>query len=108
MDVAALVSWIVTALGGVTLAGIWLADRGPSQHHAGHSRISSGRLGLHFGLAATGLVLWITHLATDDALPGWLALAVLPVVALLGVLMFLTWLAGRGARGFRHPRAQPR
>ena len=97
MDTVALILWVVTAAGGLTMAGIWLANRGPAQHRAGSSRISPGRLGAHFGLAATGLVLWIIHVVTDDDATGWVALALLPLVALIGFLMFMTWLAGRGA-----------
>lgn len=37
------------------------------------------------------------YTASDNAASGWLALAILPVVATLGILMFMTWLAGRGA-----------
>jgi hypothetical protein len=97
MDVAALVLWVATALGGIVMAVMWLAGGGPAQHRDGTSRISPARLGGHAGLAATGLVLWIVYAATDEAVVGWLAFAALPVVALLGVLMLVTWLAVRGA-----------
>lgn len=97
MDVAALVLWVITALGGATLAAIWLTGRGPAQHRAGVARISPYRLGSHFALAATGLILWVVHVVTDNGAPGWIALALLPVVATIGFLMFMTWLAGRGA-----------
>lgn len=97
MDVVALVLWVVTALGGTAMAGIWLAKGGPAQHRGGLSRIAPVRLGAHAALAATGLALWIVGVATDTDAPGWLALALLPVVATIGFLMFMTWLAGRGA-----------
>jgi hypothetical protein len=97
MDVAALVLWVLTALGGATLAALWLAGRGPTPHRAGVTRISPRRLGLHFGLAASGLILWIIHVVTDNDTAGWLALLMLPVVAAIGSLMFMTWFAGRAA-----------
>lgn len=97
MDTFALVLWILTAAGGFTMAGMWLANRGPAQHRDGISRISPARLASHFGLAAAGLVLWIAYVATDNKGPGWVALALLPGVAVLGFLMFMTWLAGRSA-----------
>jgi manganese efflux pump family protein len=93
----ALALWIATATGGAVMAIIWLIGGGPAQHREGHSRISPLRLGGHFGFAALGLLLWITYVVSDEGLPGWLALAVLPVVATLGFLMFMTWLAGRGS-----------
>lgn len=97
MDIAALVLWVMTAVGGLAMAGIWLANRGPAQHADGLSRISPTRLGTHFGLAATGLAVWIGYVATDNVALGWTAFALLPVVGGIGVLMFMTWLAGRGA-----------
>lgn len=97
MDLVALVLWVATALGGIVMATMWVAGHGAAQHREGTSRISPARLGGHAALAAVGLVLWIVHVATDEAVVGWLAFAALPVVALLGVLMFVTWLAGRGA-----------
>jgi hypothetical protein len=97
MDVVALALWIVTAVGGLAMAGIWLINRGPVQHAAGLSRISPMRLGSHFGVAGAGLLLWIGYIATDTRALGWVAFALLPIVAVLGVLMFMTWLAGRGA-----------
>jgi hypothetical protein len=97
MDITALVLWVVTAIGGFTMAGIWLANRGPTQHADGLSRISPTRLATHFGLAALGLVLWIGYVATDTHALGWIAFALLPVVGVVGFLMFMTWLAGRGA-----------
>ncbi|MFL6205120.1 MAG: hypothetical protein ACJ739_07185 [Acidimicrobiales bacterium] len=97
MTVAALVLWIVTAIGGLTMAGTWLAHHGPAEHRSGRARISPARLVAHGGLAAAGLVLWIAHVATDEDALGWLALAILPFVALIGALMYMTWLAGRGA-----------
>jgi hypothetical protein len=97
MKVVALVLWVVTAVGGLTMAGIWLASGGRSQHRAGVSRISPHRLGGHFALAAGGLVLWIAFVATGSKALAWPALVALPVAASLGALMFLTWLGGGGA-----------
>jgi manganese efflux pump family protein len=97
MDVAALVLWAVTAAGGALMTAIWLAGRGPAQHRAGIARISPARLGGHAALAVVGLVLWVVHVSTGSGVAGWLALALLPVVAAIGLLMFMTWLGGRGA-----------
>jgi len=97
VNVAALVLWITTAIGGVTMAGIWVAHGGPSQHRDGASRLSVGRIGLHFVFAAGGLLLWIGHLIGDSTAVGWIAFAALPLAGLVGLLMFLTWLGGRGA-----------
>ena len=97
MTAVALVLWLVTAAGGITMAGIWLAHGGPAQHADGIARIAPNRLGMHAALAATGLVLWIFYAVADATALGWLAFAVLPLVAGYGFLMYLTWVAGRGA-----------
>ena len=108
MELVALVIWIVTAAGGLTMAGIWLSKGGPAQHADGHSRISPSRLAAHFGLAAAGLLLWVAYVATDNKAPGWIAFGLLPVVAVIGFLMFVTWLAGRGAVDDRVTPAEQR
>lgn len=98
MALAALVLWILTAVGGATMAAIWIAGRGPEHHRHGRSRFSVRRLGSHAGLALVGLALWAAFLATESAATGIAALLLLPAVAGLGVLLLLTWLAGRGGR----------
>ena len=97
MNVAALTSWALTAAGGATMATLWLRGGGPAQHRRGGSRISPMRLASHFSLAAIGLVLWIAYTATDEVAFGWIAFALLPIAALIGFFMFMTWIAGRHA-----------
>jgi hypothetical protein len=111
MAIAALVAWIATALGGLTLAGTWLAHRGPAQHRDGHSRLAPKLLASHFGLAAAGLVIWIIATTSDTDGLRWVSLALLPMVAGLGLVMFLKWLGGRGAHagtGEADPPAEQR
>jgi hypothetical protein len=93
VGVAALITWIVTALGGFVLLGTWLSRGG--MREAGASRFPPGLILGHFLLAATGLVLWIVYLATDSETLSWVAFALLLVVALLGFTMAARWLQGR-------------
>lgn len=93
MEIAALVAWIVTALGGFVLLGIWLRQRASAG--AGASRIGPGVITSHFLLAAVGLVLWIVVVATDAAALPWVALALLVVVAVLGFVMVTRWWSDR-------------
>jgi hypothetical protein len=97
MDVAALVAWVITALGGFILLGTWISRGGARQRDAGASRFPPGLIFGHFLLAATGLVLWIVYLAADSAALAWTAFAILVVVALLGFTMFARWLQERRA-----------
>jgi hypothetical protein len=53
---AALITWIVTALGGAVLLGTWLSRGGLRAREAGASRFPPGLIFGHFLLAAAGLV----------------------------------------------------
>jgi hypothetical protein len=97
MGVAALITWIVTALGGIFLLATWLRRGGLREQAVGASRFPPALILGHFLLAAGGLVLWIIYLATDTSGIAWTAFAVLLVVALLGFTMFARWLSGRRA-----------
>jgi hypothetical protein len=52
----------------------------------------------HFGLAATGLVLWIVFVANGSSTLAWIAFGLLLVVALIGFTMFGIWLSQRKRR----------
>src|ERR687887_344541 len=103
MEWIALITWILTAGGGFVLLAQWVARGGHRQGREQGTRIRPPLLFSHFGLAATGLVLWIIYVATDSDALAWIAFAALVVVALLGWTMFAIWLRRRQAR----VRAQP-
>ena len=89
MEWAALIAWVVTAGGGFLLLARWLRHGGMGQKAGGQIRpilILS-----HFGLAATGLVLWIIYVANGSDALAWIAFVILVVVALLGWTMFAIW-----------------
>jgi hypothetical protein len=97
MKWAALIAWIVTAGGGFVLLAIWLA-RGGMRQRAGQRVIRPPLILGHFALAAAGLVVWIIYLVTDSDALGWIALAALGIVALLGFGMFSIWFPQRQQR----------
>ena len=123
MDDAALVAWVLTAGGGLTMAAIWLARGGLRQRDEalelsyGHvadatdigglsdaprrSRLPVWMIATHAAVAALGLALWIYYVGREDeegtgvgAVPP-LTVGVLLVVATLGVLMVRRWRADR-------------
>jgi hypothetical protein len=94
MAVAALVTWLITALGGFWMLGIWLSRGGMSQQRTGTSRFPAPVILGHFLLAAAGLVLWIAFVALHTRVLGWTAFAVLLPVAVLGFVMLVRWLPG--------------
>jgi hypothetical protein len=107
MEWAALIAWVITAGGGFVLLAIWLSRGG--MHQMGGKRIRPPLILTHFGLAATGLVLWIIYIANDSDTLAWIAFVLLLVVALLGFTMFAIWLSQRrpgGAGGSEKPAEQ--
>ena len=98
MEWAALISWIVTALGGFVLLGLWVQNGGMAASREPDRRIKPPLIFTHFGLAATGLVLWLIYVFNDSDTLAWIAFAILVVVALIGWTMFAIWWQRRPVR----------
>jgi hypothetical protein len=92
MDIAALVTWLITALGGFYLLGTWIARGGVRQQRTGTTRFPAPVIFGHFLLAAAGLVVWIIYLFADKTALAWTAFGLLVPVALLGFTMLLRWI----------------
>jgi hypothetical protein len=92
MNVAALIAWLVTALGGFYLLGTWLARGGARQQHGGPARFPAPVIFGHFLLAAAGLIVWIVFLVGHAKALAWTAFVILLPVALLGFTMFVRWI----------------
>jgi hypothetical protein len=99
MEWAALITWVVTAGGGFIMLGLWIQGGGMAQARQSGRVIRPPLILSHFGLAATGLVLWIIYIASDSDALAWIAFALLAVVALLGFTMFAIWLQQRTGTG---------
>ena len=99
MEWAALITWVLTAGGGFVLLAIWLQRGGMRQQREAGNRIRPPLILSHFLLAATGLVIWIIYLVTDNDALAWIAFVILAVVALLGWTMFAIWARRRRTRG---------
>lgn len=95
MDVAALIVWVVTALGGFVLLVRWITHGGLRQQKTGTTRLPAPVVFGHFLLAAAGLVVWIVYLAADRTALAWTSFGILVAVALLGFTMFGRWLPVR-------------
>jgi manganese efflux pump family protein len=97
MEVAALITWIITALGGFFLLATWVRNGGHRQ--PGTSRFPPALPFGHFALAAAGLIVWIIYVASDSDALAWIAFILLVPVALLGFTMFARWLPSYRERG---------
>jgi hypothetical protein len=92
MSIAALVAWVITALGGFVMLGQWISRGGLRQQRSGVTRFPAGLMFSHLGLAAGGLVVWIAYLLTNQIRLAWVAFALLIPVALLGFIMLARWI----------------
>ncbi|WP_251095281.1 hypothetical protein [Streptomyces sp. Caat 7-52] len=111
MDIAALITWVITALGGFYMLGTWIQRGGIRQQQTGTSRLPAPVVFGHFALAAIGLVVWISYVVADRSALAWAAFGLLLPVALLGFVMLARWIpvhrdrttagaaAGPGAEG---------
>lgn len=89
MALAALITWLITALGGFVMLGTWIARGGPKKSN---SQLPPAVIFGHFALAAIGLVVWIVYVFTDNHAIAWIGFALLVPVALLGFVMLFRWL----------------
>ncbi|MFI8823572.1 hypothetical protein [Streptomyces sp. NPDC053431] len=92
MDIAALITWVVTALGGFYMLGTWIRRGGIRQQATGTSRLPAPVVFGHFALAAIGLVVWIVYLVADRTALAWTSFGLLLPVALLGFVMLARWI----------------
>jgi hypothetical protein len=88
---AALSTWLFDAVSGLFMLGTWIARGGLRRERtAGDSLAPRVVLG-HFGIAATGLLLWTSFLITRWAYLAWLAVGLLTVAIGLGISTVTLW-----------------
>ena len=86
LSLAALVSWLVTIGLGVSMMARWITRnrrRGPQPRHGQGPVLNFA----HFGLALTGLLVWISYLATSITALAWAACGILLAAASLGITL---------------------
>lgn len=94
MAVAALVTWLVAAVLGFVMVGMWLGRGGMRADVAAvgvGTHLPPPLVFTHAVLAALGLVVWVVYLFVDLDVLVWVAFAVLVIAAGLGELLFLRW-----------------
>lgn len=93
MAIAALITWLLTAVGGFVMLGLWISKGGPRQPRTTH--LPPPVIFGHFGLAAAGLVIWIIYLLADSPALAWTSFVILLPVAVLGFVMLARWVGTR-------------
>src|SRR5215813_9463430 len=92
MTIVALITWIVTALGGLYLLAIWLIEYDPDFQRAAATRLPVPVVSGHVLFAVGGLVVWLMYLITDKDIFAWSTIAVLAFVATFGLTMAVRWI----------------
>ncbi|MGH3119739.1 MAG: hypothetical protein ACRDND_01725 [Streptosporangiaceae bacterium] len=92
MSLAALFSWLITVSGGLYLLIIWLIEYDHEFQSGAATRLPVPVISTHALLAVTGLGLWGYYLFSDSTRLAWAAVAILAVVATLGLVMAARWI----------------
>jgi len=100
VPILALITWIVTAIGGLFLLAIWLIEYDPDFQRASATRLPVPVVALHALLALGGLVLWVMYLISDDDRLAWATLTDLGLIVALGLTMAARWLGTYRDRPF--------
>jgi hypothetical protein len=108
-----LITWLIDAGSGGYMLRTWIA-RGGLRRQRASDRLAPRVVFGHFGMATTGLLVWLSYLATGWIVLAWLAVGVLMLVIGLGVSTVTVWTpfpahrAGTGASpGAGDPAASP-
>jgi hypothetical protein len=89
LNLATLIAWLVTVGLGMSMMARWITRIARHRTQTGHERGPVLNF-THFGLALTGLLTWISYLATGLTGLAWAACGLLLAVASLGMtLVFL-------------------
>ncbi len=85
-----LVTWLLDAASGGYMLRTWIA-RGGLRRQRATDGLAPAVVFSHFGLASTGLLLWISYLATRWITLAWLAVGGLVLVIGLGISTVTVW-----------------
>jgi hypothetical protein len=94
LDVATLLTWLVTESLGVVMVRSWIASggaRAARQRPARSDVMSLPVLVGHAGLNAAGLLCWIAFVASGAKVAGWLALVLMAPAIGLGISTVAIW-----------------
>jgi len=90
LAVAALITWLFDAGSGAFMLGTWIA-RGGLRRQRRSDRLAPRVVFGHFGIATTGLLVWISFLITGRIVLAWLAVGLLTLVIGLGISTVTLW-----------------
>jgi hypothetical protein len=85
-----LITWLIDAGSGGYMLRTWIA-RGGLRRQRASDRLAPRVVFGHFGMASTGLLVWLSYLATSWIVLAWLAVGLLMLVIGLGVSTVTVW-----------------
>jgi hypothetical protein len=92
MGIVALIIWLLTAGAGLYLLAVWLIEYDRDFQTASATRLPVPIISSHALLAVTGLVVFSAYLLVGNGRLAWAAVAILVLVATLGLTMAVRWL----------------
>jgi manganese efflux pump family protein len=90
LALATLVTWLLDAGSGGYMLRTWIV-RGGLRRQRSSDRLGPRVVFTHFGMASTGLLIWLGYLATRWIVLAWLAVGMLTLVIGLGVSTVTLW-----------------
>ena len=107
LDLAALIAWEVTVAAGTWLVVNWIADGGLRRRYTRVAGVPRAVIVGHFTLALIGLGIWIAFMVTGLPALAWAAVAVVLLVAGLGMATLAGGLPQQPQPGDRSREPQP-
>jgi hypothetical protein len=83
-------TWLFDAVSGGYMLRTWIV-RGGLRRQRASDRLAPRVVFAHFGMASTGLLVWVSYLVTRWIVLAWLAVGLLMVVIGLGVSTVTVW-----------------
>lgn len=91
MNFAALFAWLLTVCGGLILLMIWIIEYDSEFQSTAATRLPVPVISAHALLALGGLTVWLSYILIDQDRLAWISVAILAVVAALGLGMAARW-----------------
>ncbi len=91
MNIAALFAWLLTVAGGLILLMIWIIEYDSDFQSSAATRLPVPVISAHALLALGGLTVWLSYILIDQDRLAWISIAILGVVAVLGLTMAARW-----------------
>jgi hypothetical protein len=91
LGIAALTTWLIDAVSGGYMLATWIVRGGLHQQRTTGDRLAPRVVFTHFGIATTGLLVWVSYLVTSWVPLAWLAVGLLMLVIGLGISTVTLW-----------------